>query len=105
MVTGVRKVAAIIKRIAVDLAKSVCQVAERAHVDQVSQRNRLSRDAFRQRIQEQVAPVEWVMEACGTTHWGRFVQIAAYHHRQLLAETFHSDLCWIWSSLEQMLVY
>jgi len=31
--------------------------------------------AFRRYVQEQVEPVEWVMEACGTAHhWGRLMQ-------------------------------
>lgn len=63
------------KRIAVDLAKSVYQVAESVRVGQVSQRRRLNREAFRRYIQEQAEPVEWVMEACGTAHyWGRLAQ-------------------------------
>lgn len=57
------------KRIAVDLAKSVYQVAECVRSGQVVQRKRLSREAFRRYIQEQVEPVEWVMEACGTAHY------------------------------------
>ncbi len=60
------------KRIAVDLAKSVYQVAESVRSGQVMQRKRLNREAFRRYIQEQTEPVEWVMEACGTAHyWGR----------------------------------
>ena len=63
------------KRIAVDLAKSVYQVAESVRSGQVVQRKRLSREAFRRYIQEQAGPVEWVMEACGTAHyWGRVAQ-------------------------------
>lgn len=63
------------KRIAVDLAKSIYQVAESVHSGQVVQRKRLNRVAFRQYIQEQSEPVEWVMEACGTAHyWGRTMQ-------------------------------
>jgi hypothetical protein len=59
------------KRIAVDLAKSVYQVAESVRSGQVMQRKRLNREAFRRYIQEQTEPVEWVMEACGTAHyWG-----------------------------------
>ena len=62
------------KRIAVDLAKSVYQVAESVRSGQVAQRRRLSRVAFRRYIQEQSEPVEWLMEACGTAHyWGRLV--------------------------------
>ncbi|WP_137820436.1 IS110 family transposase [Pseudomonas sp. 2FG] len=71
------------KRIAVDLAKSVYQVAESVHVGQVSQRKRLSREAFQRYIQEQIEPVEWVMEACGTAHyWGRLAQ--SLGHRVIL---------------------
>jgi transposase len=71
------------KRIAVDLAKSVYQVAESVRVGQVSQRKRLNREAFRRYIQEQAEPVEWVMEACGTAHyWGRVAQ--ALGHRVIL---------------------
>ena len=63
------------KRIAVDLAKSVYQVAESVRSGQVVQRKRLNREAFRRYIQEQGEPVEWVMEACGTAHyWGRLAQ-------------------------------
>ena len=63
------------KRIAVDLAKSVYQVAESVRSGQVVQRKRLNREAFRRYIQEQAEPVEWVMEACGTAHyWGRVAQ-------------------------------
>lgn len=36
-----------IKRIAVDLAKSIYPFAEGVHVGQLSQRRRLSREAFR----------------------------------------------------------
>ncbi|WP_061237898.1 IS110 family transposase [Ectopseudomonas composti] len=63
------------KRIAVDLAKSVYQVAESVRSGQVVQRKRLNREAFRRYIQEQAEPVEWVMEACGTAHyWGWLAQ-------------------------------
>lgn len=63
------------KRIAVDLAKSVYQVAESVRSGQVIQRKRLSREAFSRYIQEQAEPVEWLMEACGTAHyWGRVAQ-------------------------------
>jgi len=48
------------KRIAVDLAKSVYQVAESVRSGQVAQRKRLSREAFQRYIQEQAEPVEWV---------------------------------------------
>ncbi|RMO22558.1 Transposase [Pseudomonas savastanoi pv. phaseolicola] len=51
------------KRIAVDLAKSVYQIAE---IVRVSQRKRLNREAFQRYIQEEIEPVESVMEACNT---------------------------------------
>ncbi|WP_349617056.1 IS110 family transposase [Azotobacter salinestris] len=71
------------KRIAVDLAKSVYQVAESIRAGQVSQRKRLNREAFRRYIQDQAEPVEWLMEACGTAHyWGRFAQ--SQGHRVIL---------------------
>lgn len=71
------------KRIAVDLAKSVYQVAESVRAGEVIQRKRLNRGAFSRYVQEQVEPVEWVIEACGTAHyWGRIAQ--ACGHRVLL---------------------
>ncbi|WP_278956877.1 IS110-like element ISKpn4 family transposase [Aquipseudomonas alcaligenes] len=71
------------KRIAVDLAKSVYQVAESIHVGRVDRRRRLDPEAFRRYVQEQPEPVEWVMEACGTAHyWGRVAQ--AQGHRVVL---------------------
>jgi len=48
------------KRIAVDLTKSIYQVAESVRARQVSQRKRLNREAFRRYIQEQTEPVEWL---------------------------------------------
>ncbi len=72
------------KRIAVDLAKSVYQVAESVRSGQVVQRKRLNREAFRRYIQEQAEPVEWVMEACGTAHyWGRVAQALGHQVRLL----------------------
>ena len=56
------------KRIAVDLAKSVYQVAENVRSGQVIQRKRLNREAFKRYIQEQAEPVEWVMGACCKAH-------------------------------------
>ncbi|HCL3409007.1 TPA: transposase, partial [Pseudomonas aeruginosa] len=71
------------KRIAVDLAKSVYQVAESIHVGRVDRRRRLDPEAFRRYVQEQPEPVEWVMEACGTAHyWGRVAQVQG--HRVVL---------------------
>lgn len=56
------------KRIAVDLAKSVYQVAESVQVGRVDRRKRLDFGAFARYVQEQIEPVERVMEACGTAH-------------------------------------
>lgn len=71
------------KRIAVDLAKSVYQVAESVYSGHVLLRKRLNRTAFTRYIQEHAEPVEWVMEACGTSHyWGREMQ--ALGHRVVL---------------------
>jgi transposase len=56
------------KRIAVDLAKSIYQVAESVRAGVVSQRRWLSREAFGRYIQEQAEAVEWPMEYCGTAH-------------------------------------
>ncbi len=71
------------KRIAIDLAKSVYQVTESVHAGRVDRRKRLDPEAFRRYVQEQSEPVEWVMEACGTAHhWGRLMQAAG--HRGVL---------------------
>ncbi|UTW07976.1 IS110 family transposase [Pseudomonas benzenivorans] len=76
------------KRIAVDLAKSVYQVAESVRAGVVSQHRRLNREAFGRYIQEQAEPVEWLMEACGTAHyWGR--QMQARGHRVVLLHARH----------------
>jgi transposase len=57
--------------IAVDLAKSVFEVAVSRRPGQVAIRRRLSRGQFSRFLAEQ-APATVVMEACGTAHfWGR----------------------------------
>ena len=57
--------------IAVDLAKSVFEVALSQRPGRVSARRRLSRGQFSRFLAEQ-APATVVMEACGTAHfWGR----------------------------------
>ncbi len=72
------------KRIAVDLAKSVYQVAESVHVGRVDRRKRLDPEAFGRYVQEQFEAVEWVMEACGTAHhWGRLMHAAGHRVRLL----------------------
>lgn len=71
------------KRIAIDLAKSVYQVAESVRAGEVVRRVRLRGGAFAEYVQQQVEPVEWVMEACGSAHcWGR--QLQARGHRVIL---------------------
>lgn len=58
-------------QIAVDLAKSVFQVAESSTPGCIDRQHRLSRARF-QRFFAQHEPVEVLMEACGTAHhWGR----------------------------------
>ena len=60
--------------VAVDLAKSVFQVAISHRAGRVSQRLRLSRPGF-QRFVSQLEPAHVVMEACGSSHyWGRVLQ-------------------------------
>jgi transposase len=57
--------------IAVDLAKSVFEVAVSRRPGQVSERHRLSRSQFSRFLVDR-APATVVMEACGTAHfWGR----------------------------------
>lgn len=68
------------KRIAVDLAKDVFQVAEAERNGVVSARKRLSRMAFVRYIQAQTEPSLFIMEACGTAHyWARFAQTLGHH--------------------------
>lgn len=55
-------------RIAVNLAKSIYQVTESVRSDQMIQRKRLNREAFKLYTQAQAEPVEWVMETCSTVH-------------------------------------
>lgn len=54
-----------IKRVAVGLAKSGCQVTESACVGQLGQRKRLG---IRQYMQEHARPVYRVLEAPSTAH-------------------------------------
>ena len=67
--------------IAVDLAKSVFEIAVSRRPGKVAERRRLSRGQFSRFLTEQ-APATVVMEACGTSHfWGRAA--AARGHREL----------------------
>jgi transposase len=68
--------------IAVDLAKSVFEIAVSQRPGKVSARRRLSRGQFSRFLAEQ-APATVVMEACGTAHfWGR--EAKARGHRVVL---------------------
>ncbi len=67
------------KRIAVDWVKSIYQVAESVRAGVVIQRERLSREAFVRYVQEQVEPVEWVIESCGTAYyWERVTELLSH---------------------------
>jgi transposase len=68
--------------IAVDLAKTVFEVAVSRRTGQVAERHRLSRGQFARFLAER-APATVVMEACGTAHfWGR--EADARGHRVVL---------------------
>lgn len=68
--------------IAVDVAKSVFEVAVSEHPGQVRERHRLSRARFRQFLAEQPSATV-VMEACGSAHhWAREAQ--RHGHRVVL---------------------
>lgn len=68
--------------IAVDLAKSVFEVALSRRAGRVERRHRLSRSQFARFLAQQ-APATVVMEACGTAHhWGRAAE--AHGHRVVL---------------------
>ena len=69
-------------QVAVDLAKSVFEVAVSHRPGQVDERKRLTRQRFRSFFEER-PPVEVLLEACGTAHyWGRELQ--AMGHRVAL---------------------
>jgi transposase len=66
-------------RVAVDLAKSVFQVAVSTEPGRIDEQRRLSRERFRRFFAEHEV-VEVLMEACGTAHhWGR--ELEALGHR------------------------
>lgn len=68
--------------IAVDLAKSVFEVAVSERPGKVSERHRLSRSQFSRFLADR-APATVVMEACGTAHfWGR--EAGSRGHRVVL---------------------
>jgi transposase len=69
--------------IAVDVAKSVFEVAVSHRPGKVSARHRLSRQRFARLLREQ-APATVVMEACGMAHhWGREAQACGHTVRLL----------------------
>jgi hypothetical protein len=66
-------------QVAVDLAKSVFEIAVSHQVGHVAQHRRLNRQGFR-RFLESLEPSEILMEACCTSHyWGR--ECRAMGHR------------------------
>jgi transposase len=68
--------------IAVDLAKSVFELAVSERPGKVTERKRLSRGQFSRFVHEH-EPATFVMEACGTAHyWGR--EARAYGHEVVL---------------------
>ena len=68
--------------IAVDVAKSVFEVAVSLHPGQVRERHRLSREQFGRFLAAQ-APTTVLMEACGSAHhWARHAQ--RHGHRVVL---------------------
>ncbi len=68
--------------IAVDVAKSVFEVAVSEHPGQVRERYRLSRERFHRFLGEQ-SPATVLMEACGSAHyWARHAQ--THGHRVVL---------------------
>lgn len=74
--------------IAVDLAKSVFEIAVSRHPGKVAERRRLSRETFL-RFFANREPATVLMEACGSAHyWAR--QIEAHGHRVLLLPAQHT---------------
>ena len=68
--------------IAIDVAKSVFEVAISEQPGQVRERKRLSREQFRQFLAERPAATI-LMEACGSAHhWARLAQ--AHGHQAVL---------------------
>jgi transposase len=68
--------------IAVDVAKTVFEIAVSEHPGQVRERHRFTRERFRRYLGEQ-SPAAIVMEACGSAHyWGR--QATGYGHEVVL---------------------
>ncbi len=62
------------KRIAVDLAKNVFQLATSDSFGEVVERKRLNQIAFLKFITQLTEPKNFIFESCGTAyHWGRTV--------------------------------
>jgi transposase len=69
-------------QVAVDLAKSVFEIAVSHEVGRIDEHRRLNRSGFRRFLEKQ-EPSEILMEACGTAHyWGR--ECRAMGHRVCL---------------------
>ena len=72
-------------QVAVDLAKSVFEIAVSHEVGQVTDHRRLNRSGFRRFLENQ-DPSEVLMEACGTAHyWGRECRAMGHRVRLLPA--------------------
>jgi len=72
-------------QVAVDLAKSVFEIAISHDVGRVAEQRRLNRAGFRRFLDKQ-APSEILMEACGTAHyWGRECRAMGHRVRLLPA--------------------
>jgi transposase len=72
-------------QVAVDLAKSVFEIAVSHEVGRVAEHRRLNRSQFRRFLEEQ-EPSEILMEACGTAHyWGRECRAMGHRVRVLPA--------------------
>src|SRR6516165_1800949 len=75
--------------IAIDLAKSVFQVALSSHHGSVEAERRLSRERFLTYFAQQ-PPAKIVMEACGSAHhWARQLQQLGHTVRLLPAHDVH----------------
>jgi transposase len=72
-------------QVAVDLAKSVFEIAVSHEVGRVAEHRRLNRSGFRRFLEKQ-EPSEILMEACGTAHyWGRECRALGHRVRLLPA--------------------
>jgi len=78
--------------IAVDLAKSIFQVAVSHRAGRIDEERRLSRDRFLEFFVQR-PPATVVLEACSSSHyWGRQIQQLGHTVRQLPAHDVHRYL-------------